>query len=464
MIFRNCRSVYFLGIGGIGMSALARYFSFLGARIYGYDKTPTSLTKELEAEGMAIHFEENVDLIPDEIDLVIYTPAIPQENKEFLFFLEKNIQVKKRSEVLGMITREFSSLAVAGTHGKTTTSALITHILKTAGTNMVAFLGGISKNYNTNFLIKINLQETDQQFHDTKKYAVVEADEFDRSFLQLNPQVAIITSMDDDHLDIYKNSVDLREAFMEFGSKIRPGGSLIYKKGLPLESLKKKEISVKTYSLEAGSDYYPRNVRNVNGLFEFDLVTPDHVYEKITLGLPGRFNLENAIAALGLVTAIGIREEDIREAMKTYHGVKRRFDFQILTDDLIYIDDYAHHPEEIKACIRAVKEIYPLKKITGVFQPHLFSRTRDLADAFARSLELLDEVILLEIYPAREKPIPGINSQMLLDKIDGKHKMLCTKENFLSALKVLNPEVLLTMGAGDIDQWPDKIVRIFGMK
>ena len=443
------------------MSALARYFHVLGARIYGYDKTSTTLTDELISEGMGIHFEENVDLIPEKIDLVVYTPAIPPEHKELKFFLEKNIPLKKRSEVLGMITREFTTLAVAGTHGKTTTSALIAHILKTAGKDMVAFLGGISKNYATNFLATISLQGTDPQSNDTKRYAVAEADEFDRSFLQLDPHVAIITSMDDDHFDIYKDSSDLRDAFMEFASQIRPGGLLIYKKGLPLESLKQQDYSIKTYSLDGGSDYYPRNVRNVNGLFEFDLVALDNVIGKITLGLPGRFNLENAIAASALAVEIGISENDIIRALKSYNGVRRRFDFQILTGDIIYIDDYAHHPEEISACIRAVREIYPAKKITGVFQPHLYSRTRDFVDLFARSLELLDEVILLEIYPAREMPIPGINSQMLLDRINMKRKRLCTKENFLSVLGALTPEIILTMGAGDIDQWPEKIVQLF---
>ena len=452
-----------MGIGGIGMSALARYFRFLDARIYGYDKTSTALTDELVAEGMIIHFEENVDLIPADIDLVVYTPAIPPEHKEFQFFLGNKIQLKKRSEVLGMITLDFTTLAVAGTHGKTTTSALVAHILKTTGINMVAFLGGISKNYATNFIAPTSLSEAEQA-HNTKRYAVAEADEFDRSFLRLYPQVAIITSMDDDHFDIYRNSDDLRKAFMEFASQTLPGGLLIYKKGLPLESLRNLKYSVKTYSLEGGSDYHPQNVRNVNGLFEFDLVTPDKMLEKITLGLPGRFNLENAIAAAALAVEIGINEKDIKKALRSYNGVRRRFDFRIRTENFVYIDDYAHHPAEIRACICAVREMYPAKKITGVFQPHLFSRTRDFIDLFARSLELLDEVILLEIYPARENPIPGINSQLLLDRINIHRKMLCTKENFLHELQILQPEVLLTMGAGDIDQWPDKINQLYKTK
>ena len=463
MNFRDCKSVYFLGIGGIGMSAIARYFHLLGARIYGYDKTPTTLTDELIAEGMTIHFEENIELIPAAIDLVVYTPAIPQAHKELRFFLEHKTPLKKRSEVLGMITDEYSTLAVAGTHGKTTTSALVAHILKTAGADMVAFLGGISKNYNTNFIGPADRNE-DHPSPGKKRYAVAEADEFDRSFLHLHPHVAIITSMDDDHLDIYHDSKDLRNAFNDFASQIRPGGVLIYKKGLPLEAVRQDGIAAMTYALENGADYYPRNVRIADGLYEFDLVTPRSVLKRITLGLPGRFNLENAIAACAMAVETGISENDLKKALQSYSGVRRRFDFHIRTRDFVYIDDYAHHPAEINACIRAVKEIYPGKKITGVFQPHLFSRTRDFADQFARSLELLDKVILLEIYPAREKPIPGITSQMLLEKINLRDKILCTNENFLKELQTMHPEILLTMGAGDIDHWPEKIVRFYQQK
>lgn len=465
MIFSNCKTVYFIGIGGIGMSALARYFRLQGAGVYGYDKTPTALTAELVSEGMIIHFEESIELIPPDIDLVVYTPAIPQNHKELQYFLNHRIPLKKRSEILGMITQEYTTLAVAGTHGKTTTSVLLAHILKTAEAGMVAFLGGISKNYFTNFLHTELHPGGNHHLPAEKTYAVAEADEFDRSFLRIFPYAAIITSMDDDHLDVYGNSNELRDAFLAFASQVKPGGLLLYKDGLPLGSLKEQGFSSRSYSLKAGADYYPVNVRNNDGLYSFDLMTPGVVLENLTLGLPGRFNLENAIAASALALEIGINADVIHEALKSYHGVRRRFDFHIRTEEFVYIDDYAHHPEEIIACISAVKEIYPDKKITGVFQPHLFSRTRDFVDSFARSLELLDEVILLEIYPAREVPIPGINSQMLLDKINVSQKMLCPKEELLSVLQARQPQVLLTLGAGDIDQWPDKISRMYkGMK
>jgi UDP-N-acetylmuramate--alanine ligase len=455
------RSVYFLGIGGIGMSALARFLHTQGSRIWGYDKTPTTLTDELSAEGMSIHFEENIDLIPEKIDLVIYTPAIPGDHKELRFFLDKKIPVLKRSEMLGKVTKDFSTLAVAGTHGKTTTSTLIAHILKTAGINATAFLGGISKNYRTNFISPSTIPDNSSEKNSVKKYVVVEADEFDRSFLQLYPEISVITSMDEDHLDIYTKPGELQSAFIEFAGHTMPEGSLIYKKGLPLELFSKSGISVKTYSLETGSDYFPSNIRTQEGLYEFDIVMPETVIEKVILGLPGRFNLENAIAASAVAHEIGISAEPIREALRTYAGVNRRFDFRVRTRDFVYIDDYAHHPEEIKACISAVREIYPGRRITGVFQPHLYSRTRDFLDQFARSLEKLDEVLLLDIYPARETPIPGITSQLLLERINVKQKKLCTGETLLSELVSLKPEILLTMGAGDIDQWADKIIQQF---
>lgn len=460
MKISDVKSVYFIGIGGIGMSSLARYFRSGGAKIYGYDRTSTSLTRELEAEGMILHYEENTELIPDNLDLVIYTPAIHQDHKELSLLIEKKFPVKKRSEVLGIISRDYTSLAIAGTHGKTTTSILVAHILKTAGISMVAFLGGIAKNYNTNFLDTTHTGESNLP-EETRIVAVTEADEYDRSFLQLSPDAAIITSMDDDHLDIYKNSKDLQLAFIEFASRIKPGGLLIHKTGLSSELSNTKRIRVKTYSLEPGSDYFPVNSRIINGFYSFDLSTPKGVIEQLTLGLPGRFNLENAVAATALAIEYGITDAHIRVALNSYIGAQRRFDFHIRTDKFIYIDDYAHHPAEITACIGAVKEIYPGKRITGIFQPHLFSRTRDFADLFARSLELLDEVILLDIYPARELPIPGITSQMLLNKIGLKSKKLCTSTTLLPELEKLKPEVLLTLGAGDIDQWPGRIVSFY---
>jgi UDP-N-acetylmuramate--alanine ligase len=461
MVLKDCRSVYFLGIGGIGMSALARYFHRLGIKVSGYDKTATVLTGELEAEGMSVHYEENPDLIPADVNLVVYTPAIPKDNKEFLQITRKKIIMKKRSEVLGMIAQEYCTFAVAGTHGKTTTSTLLAHILKTAGCGMVAFLGGISKNYSTNFLAPDTIPVQGQKPNGKKDFLVAEADEFDRSFLQIYPWAAIITSMDDDHLDIYKNTADLRKAFHEFASQVQPGGMLILKKGLPLKPVSDLDITTRTYSMKSGADYFPENIRKVNDHFEFDLVTPSKRYSEITLGLPGRFNLENAVAASALALETGIGEHAVREALSTFKGVRRRFDFRIRRDDFIYIDDYAHHPQELSACIRAVREIYPGRRITGVFQPHLFSRTKDFMDSFARSLELLDDLILLDIYPARENPIPGVTSQALLERVKMDHSMLCSPKNFLTELEKMHPEVLLTLGAGDIDQWTGKIVSMF---
>jgi UDP-N-acetylmuramate--alanine ligase len=461
MIPGNCKTVYFLGIGGIGMSALARYFQRIGARVYGYDRNPSELTRELQAEGMFIHFEENIGLIPEEMDLVVYTPAIPRDHKELKYLMDRKVPVKKRSEVLGMILLDYTTLAIAGTHGKTTTSAMVTHILKTAGVDVLAFLGGISKNYSANFIAPPAIPWNNGKADQPQIFAVAEADEFDRSFLQLFPKVAVITSMDEDHLDIYKNSTSLKKAFQEFASQVQSGGTLIYKKGLPLKSREDHGVKTKTYSMKPGSDYFPDKIRRVNDHFAFDLVTPSNIYREVVLGLPGRFNLENAVAASAMALETGIGETAIREALQSFKGVVRRFDYHIRRDDMIYIDDYAHHPQEISACVRAVQEIYPGKKITGVFQPHLYSRTRDFLDSFARSLELLDELILLEIYPARENPIPGITSKALLDKVQMEKKMLCSNESFLDELKKIQPEVLLTMGAGDIDQWTEKITNLF---
>jgi UDP-N-acetylmuramate--alanine ligase len=461
MNLRAYKSVYFLGIGGIGMSALARYFRLLGITVHGYDRTPSAITKELSAEGIEIHFEENVPQLPSDIDLVVYTPAIPKEHAELMYFVQRGIPVKKRAEILGLVTADYKTVAVAGTHGKTTTSSLVAHIFRNSGLNLFAFLGGISKNYQTNFLAPQSLPASDGMNEGTIDYAVVEADEFDRSFLSLHPTAAIITSMDDDHLDIYKTSADLQQAFHEFAARVVNGGLLIYKKGLSLGNANWKGIHVRTYALIEGADYFPRNIQTVDGLFVFDLVTPNKIINGITLGLPGRFNLENSIAASAMATELGISEIALKEAMQSYAGVKRRFDFQIRSKDLIYIDDYAHHPEELRACISSVRELYPEKRITGVFQPHLYSRTRDFTEGFATSLAMLDEVILLDIYPAREKPIPGITSQMLLDKIRIADKKLLSKSDLLDFLKGRRPEILLTMGAGDIDQLPEEIVRLF---
>ncbi|MGE5425050.1 MAG: UDP-N-acetylmuramate--L-alanine ligase [Syntrophothermus sp.] len=439
------KNIYFLGIGGIGMSAIARFFLLQGAKISGYDRTPSSLTDELISEGIDIHFEENIANIPVDTDLVIYTPAIPKDHKEYLFFLEKNIPMKKRSEMLGMITGDAYTIAVAGTNENTTVTTLIAHILKSAGVPSTAFLGGISKNYGTNFLPNKNKE--------SKNIVVVEADEFDRSFLTLHPDLAVITSMDEDHLDIYGDRESLKKSFMDFSSQIKKDGHLVVKENLRFPAVNINGYTIHTYGMESSAEFHPENLIIQDGQYVFDLVMNGRKWiSTITPGLPGLFNIENAVAAAAIAHAAGIPADKIRQAIESYQGVIRRFDYQIRRDDFVYIDDYAHHPAELTACIGAVKKLYPGKKITGVFQPHLFSRTRDFADDFARALELLDRIILLEIYPAREKPIPGITSSMLLEKIKSSDKYLCEKNELISLLMKEKTDVLLTMGAGDIDR------------
>ena len=457
MNIQDYRSVYFLGIGGIGMSALARYFHRYGVNVSGYDKTPTTLTRHLIEEGIPVHFDENTERIPDHPDLVIYTPALPKDSKELQFVLKKGYLLKKRSEVLGMITRNTKTIAIAGTHGKTTITTMVSHLLKTAGIESIAFLGGISKNYHTNLVV------TDSKLQQPggNAYYIAEADEFDRSFLQLFPKIAVITSADADHLDIYGTLDELKRSFSEFTSHLQNKGTLILKKGVDIIPENPENYTILSYSTAGGADFYPENIRLEKSRFIFDLVTPTRILKDIQPGLPGKFNLENALAAAAVGYTLGIPDEVITESLATFEGVERRFDFQVNRDDFVYIDDYAHHPEELKACISAVKEIYPDKRITGIFQPHLFTRTRDFADAFARSLELLDELILLEIYPAREEPIPGIDAAMLLDKISLKDKMISAKPDLLNRLKRQKPEVLLTLGAGDIDQLVKPIRELF---
>jgi UDP-N-acetylmuramate--alanine ligase len=449
MELHQYKSVYFLGIGGIGMSALARYFHRYGVIVSGYDKTPTTLTNQLIEEGIPVHFDENPELVPDHPDLVVYTPALPKDHKELQFVIARGFPLKKRSEVLGMLTRNAKTIAIAGTHGKTTITTLVAHLLKTAGKDSIAFLGGISKNYHSNLVIS---DTPTQQPAGSPAYYIVEADEFDRSFLRLYPDIAVITSADADHLDIYGNIDEVRLSFGEFTSHLQKNGTLILKKGVGIVPEKADNYTIQTYHLEGDADFYPVKIRLENSRFVFDLVTPLRKIRNITLGLPGKFNLENAIAAAAVAYTVGIPDEVIARSLVTFEGVERRFDFQVIRDDFVYIDDYAHHPEELKACIRAVREIYPTKKITGIFQPHLFTRTRDFADAFARSLELLDELILLEIYPARENPMPGIDSAMLLGKVNLQNKKICSKADLPGELKSGKPEVLLTLGAGDIDQ------------
>jgi len=469
MDINSLKRVYFLGIGGIGMSALARYFLRLGTDVAGYDRTPTSLTDQLISEGVKIHFDDDIKQIPKKIDLVIYTPAIPGENKEYRYLLKSGIPMKKRAEVLGAITSGFKTIAIAGTHGKTTTSTMIAHFLRCAKMDHTTFLGGISKNYNTNFLTYKSTMssewhpgsgENDSSFHQPV-YCVVEADEYDKSFLQISPDIAIITSADPDHLDIYKSHELLKNTFSDFTSKIREQGSLIMKLNTQVKPVHTHFYYDYTYALNQEATFFAKNIRLKDGLIHFDFITPTEIITNMVLGVPGMFNLENAIAALGVGYLLGISDTLLIKALKSYHGVRRRFDFQICRKDFIYIDDYAHHPEELKACILAVRELYPGKKITAVFQPHLFSRTRDLAKEFAANLGLVDELFLLEIYPAREKPIPGVNSQFLLDMIQVKKKKLVSKNDIIQELIKIKPEILLTLGAGDIDQLADPIVKAF---
>lgn len=446
-MFDTKSHIYFIGIGGIGMSALARYFKSLGKNVGGYDKTSTPLTNELEAEGIEIHFNDDLksaqkfagDLSMKEDVLVVYTPAIPADHSEMIYFKENNYDLKKRSEVLGMITRSSYTIGVAGTHGKTTTSSMVAHILKFAGLNCTAFLGGITKNYQTNLLLGNS---------DGKKFTVVEADEYDRSFLALHPDLAIITSMDADHLDIYGDHSYMIESYRLYAEQVKAGGLLIYKAGLPLTDL---SVEKKTYSLSEQADFSGKSIRIENHNYHFDWQSFSDIITDLQSQMPGSHNVENAIAAIAVAKHLGLENKMIKEALASYSGVKRRFDYQIRNNDCIYIDDYAHHPEELRACISSVKELYPGEKVTGLFQPHLYSRTRDFVDGFAESLSMLDCLILLDIYPAREKPIAGVTSKIIFDKVTCE-KYQCTKEEALKMLSNHTSQVTLTLGAGDIDQ------------
>jgi UDP-N-acetylmuramate--alanine ligase len=454
-------NVYLLGIGGIGMSALARYFNAMGKAVSGYDKTSTALTGELVTEGIAVHFNEDVAGLhalglTAENTLVIYTPAVPKTHSEYLFFAAQGYVIKKRSEVLGQITEKSFTVAVAGTHGKTTTSSLIAHILLSSGVDCSAFLGGITQNYGTNLLIGTKLNESGS-------VVVVEADEYDRSFLALHPDIAVITSIDADHLDIYENKELMCESYNLFAKQVKTGGVLIAKKGTEA-TLKDVDVRIISYSLRDMTDFHASDIRVASGQYHYSLVAKDSEIKELTLGLPGSHNVENSVAAVAVAKTMGISDEQIRSALASFKGVKRRFEYQIKSEALTYIDDYAHHPEELRACILSVRELYPTKKITGVFQPHLYTRTRDFASGFSESLSLLDEVILLDIYPAREKPIDGVSSGMLLKDIKSSSKMVCSKEELIGELKKRKLEVLLTAGAGDIDMLVEPIRNTFTTK
>ncbi len=447
--------VYLVGIGGIGMSALARFFVSDGKAVAGYDRTPTELTDALVSEGMAIHFDDAVVNIPSEFKvstdtLVIYTPAIPADSPELNWFKANGFTVLKRSEVLGELSKGKNTIAIAGTHGKTTITTFVSHLLTHSGMGCGAFLGGISKNYGTN-LLRPNGSNN----------LVVEADEYDRSFLKLFPNLAVVTSVDADHLDIYGTYDAIVEAFSNFVDQIKPGGSFVVKKGVNLQ-IKNSKIKAYTYSLLDDADFHIIDLRVENGVSIFTLVTPMGRIENVNLHLPGKVNLENAVAASALALLSGVSAEEVRLGVGSFLGVKRRFDTRFKGKGIVFVDDYAHHPVELKAAINAMREAYPGKKVTGVFQPHLFSRTRDFADDFAASLSLVDELYLLDIYPAREQPIPGITSEMLLDRVTIKNKHLIGKEELVEVLRTKSDiEVLIMMGAGDIDKLIAPLQHIF---
>jgi len=442
MNLNQIHNVYFIGIGGIGMSALARYFKYIGKNVSGYDKTPTMLTKELEQEGIAIHFTDDVTQIPSsyiqENTLVVYTPAIKQLG-EWEYFKEHQFTIKKRAEVLGIITKDTFCFAVAGTHGKTTTSSILGHILYESGLDVTAFLGGIVENYHSNLIGK------------GKTISVVEADEFDRSFLHLHPDIACVTSMDADHLDIYGDTHAIQNSFKEFANKVNDKTKLFVPKGLPLEGT--------TLSINSPASFSVSNIRIENSTYVFDVTTPHEIINNVKFALPGHHNLMNALTALAMAKSYGVANDKIIKALESFKGVQRRFSYQLQSEKLVYIDDYAHHPTEINAVHQAVRELYADKKVLAVFQPHLFSRTQDFAQDFAQSLSNFDEIVLLDIYPARELPIEGVTSSWLLEKIQNKNKKLIQKENLIEYLKNTDAQVIVTIGAGDIGEMVPSIKK-----
>ena len=441
------------------MSALARYYNHAGSVVAGYDKTPSKITAQLEKEGISVHFEDSLDLIPNEIrettddTLVIYTPAIPSDLKEFQYFKERGYRLVKRSLALGEIASTKKTLAIAGTHGKTSTSTMLAHIITSSGEGCTAFLGGVSKNYHTNLLLS------------RSEYLVAEADEFDRSFLQLWPDTAIITSTDADHLDIYSNHQNIIEAFHAFASQVKSGGNLIVKCSLNLDFKLNEGVNFYTYSFDKGGDFHAEDISIENGgYFRFTLVHPYGRIKECIVGIPGWVNVENGIAASAAALLNGVAEEKVKIALASFKGVERRFDIHINTPSIAYIDDYAHHPNEISAAISSIRNIFPNRKLTGIFQPHLYTRTRDFADQFAESLNMLDELIMMDIYPARELPIEGVNSEMILNRMKLEKKRLVTKESLIECVKSIEPDILITFGAGDIDRFIDPLIEMLKKK
>jgi len=447
MDLKRFKNFFFVGIGGIGMSAQARYFMLLGKKVAGYDRTASALTTSLEKEGIFAFFSDDISLIPPDFTdpdktLVVFTPAVKEDNGILKYFRENNFQVIKRSKVLGLLSEQFKTIAVAGTHGKTSVSTMTAHLLKQSAVDCNAILGGISKNYKTNLLAS-----------EKSAFLITEADEFDRSFLQLRPLIAVITSADADHLDVYGTAESLREAFAEFAGQIAENGTLIIKQGLNLDLSKVKTNNILTYSVHSAvANIRAKNIRISDGKMIFDFYSPSINIQNLEMTATGTVNIENSLPATYAAFLSGVSEQEIRSGLRTFSGVVRRFDLQFNNGNIIYMDDYAHHPEEINALIRSVKAIYPGRKLTGIFQPHLFTRTRDFAGGFAVSLDTLDEAILLDIYPAREKPIPGVTSAMILDLMKNPNKSLISKETLPNALKTKQLDILLTIGAGDIDR------------
>lgn len=454
---RNIESVYFIGAGGIGMSALVRFFLSKGYNVGGYDKTPSELTERLIEEGAKIHYEENVEAIDDcfkqeNTTLVVYTPAIPAEHKELVYFQEKGFRIEKRAQVLGELTISHKGLCVAGTHGKTTTSTMAAHLLHESHVDCNAFLGGISKNYGTNYI----LSDSD--------YVVIEADEFDRSFHWLRPYMSVITATDPDHLDIYGTKEAYLESFRKYTTLIQPGGALIIHKGLEMKADVQEGVRVYEYSRNEG-DFHAENIRIGNGEIFFDFVHPGGTVKDIQLGVPVSINIENGIAAMALATLNGVNDEELRNGMKTFCGVDRRFDFKVKTDKMVFLSDYAHHPNEIEASVKSIRELYADKKIAAIFQPHLYTRTRDFYKEFAAALSGLDAVYLCNIYPARELPIPGVTSQLIYDNLrPGIERHLISKDDIINVAKKADFDVLISLGAGDIENFVPQITEILKQK
>ena len=457
MELKDIKAVYFVGAGGIGMSAIARYFLNKGMTVAGYDKTPSELTHNLEKEGMQIHYEENVNAIPQECrdashTLIIYTPAIPAEHKELVFFRERGFDIQKRAQVLGTLTRTHKGLCVAGTHGKTSTSTMCAHIMHQSSVDCNAFLGGISKNYGTNYI----LSESD--------YVVIEADEFDRSFHWQRPWMSVITATDPDHLDIYGTKEAYLESFRHYSTLIQPGGALIIRKGLEMKAEVQEGVRVYEYSRDEG-DFHAENIKIENGGITFDFVSPIENVPNVTLGQPIPINIENGVAAMAMAQLNGCTADELRNGMATYGGVDRRFDFKIKDSRHVFLSDYAHHPKEIYQSAKSMRELYQNRKITAIFQPHLYTRTRDFYKDFASALSQLDEVVLCDIYPAREQPIPGVTSKLIYDNLaEGVEKSMIHKEDVLDFVRSRDFDVLIVLGAGDLDNYVPQIAEIIKQK